>query len=159
MRFRFVPPPASQKRRKRRWLGEEEVGAKVCFLPLRTGLEARWEAGEGFTAARTSRTGWDRQRGLFRPATVCELRAFGDRSSWIEPTGELAIGIIAQLGGNDRPLPREKQELAIGAERANLIGSEQRATDMLPAFRRASRSSHGRDRQRAIGVGSIVQPE
>ena len=43
MSFRFVPPTASQGRRKRRWLGEEEVGR----VGTGTCLSDRQERGEG----------------------------------------------------------------------------------------------------------------
>jgi len=46
MRFHFVPPTASQKRRKRRWLGEKrdkEVAIKSCP----SGRQKRGEGGKG----------------------------------------------------------------------------------------------------------------
>ena len=90
----------------------------------------------------------------------------------IEPPGELAIGIVAQLGGDDRPLPSEEQELAIGAECADFIGSEQGAAGMLLAKRQAGlfridRAAHGIEHDRflprqigdELGAVLIVDPE
>lgn len=56
-----------------------------------------------------------------------------DRSRWIEPVGELAIGIIAQFGGDDGPLSGEEQELVVRIECADLVWGEQGAPDMLLA--------------------------
>ena len=50
--------------------------------------------------------------------------ASGLKSRRIEPPGELAIGIVAQLGSDDRALPGEEQKLAIGGQRADFIGGE-----------------------------------
>ena len=55
------------------------------------------------------------------------------RSRLVELSCELAIGIVAQLGGDDRPLPREEQELQIFPKGADLIGGQQGAADMLRA--------------------------
>lgn len=72
--------------------------------------------------------------GRFGPPLRC-IRLYmppkSEDSCRIEPAGELAIGIVAQLSGKDRPLPSEEQELAIGFECADFIGSEEGAADML----------------------------
>src|SRR3546814_15593871 len=48
---------------------------------------------------------------------------------------ELAIGIVFELGGDDRPLSREEQELVILAQRADFIRREQGLRKMLLAER------------------------
>src|SRR3546814_19394808 len=50
---------------------------------------------------------------------------------------ELAIGIVFELGGDDRPLSREEQELVILAQRADFIRREQGLRKMLLADRYA----------------------
>src|SRR3546814_8840468 len=92
-------------------------------------------------------------------------------SRLVEPTGELAIGIVAQLCGDDRPLPGEEQELEILAERADLIGREQGAAEMLRSkryavFLRVDRAAHSFEHARllaeqigdALGAVVIVEP-
>jgi len=61
--------------------------------------------------------------------------------------GKLLIGVVAQVSGDHGSLPGKEQELAIGRERVDLVGSEQRAADMLlpeadPAARCVERSAH-----------------
>lgn len=46
MLFRFVPPTASQGRRKRRWLGGKEVG-QAATESLTTAAQARREGRRG----------------------------------------------------------------------------------------------------------------
>ena len=82
------------------------------------------------------------------------------------------IGVVSELGGDDRPLPGEEQELAIGAECADFIRGEQSAADMLlpereAAFLRVEGAAHGLEHDgflpRQIGdeLGAvlIVDPE
>lgn len=79
------------------------------------------------------------QNSLFAHIPVCAacIRLYmllkADRSRWIEPVGELAIGIIAQFGGDDGPLSGEEQELVVRIECADLVWGEQGAPDMLLA--------------------------
>src|SRR3546814_5867520 len=49
----------------------------------------------------------------------------------VEAGGELAIGIVFELGGDDRPLYREEQEMVILAQRADFIRREQGPSKML----------------------------
>src|SRR3546814_4388060 len=58
-------------------------------------------------------------------------------SRLVEAARELAIGIVFELGGDDRPLSREEQELVILAQRADFIRREQGPRKMLLAERYA----------------------
>src|SRR3546814_18019985 len=93
-------------------------------------------------------------------------------SRLVEAARELAIGIVFELGGDDRALPREEQELVILAQRADFIRREQRASDMLRSERYAGfvavdRAAHGLEHDRLLaeqigdelGAGVIVDPE
>src|SRR3546814_21176065 len=76
-------------------------------------------------------------------------------SRLVEAARELAIGIVFELGGDDRALPREEQELVILAQRADFIRREQRASDMLRSERYAGfvavdRAAHGLDHDRLL---------
>src|SRR3546814_638831 len=93
-------------------------------------------------------------------------------SRLVEAARELAIGIVLELGGDDRALPREEQELVILAQRADFIRREQRASDMLRSERYAGfvavdRAAHGLEHDRLLaeqigdelGAVVIVDPE
>src|SRR3546814_21173178 len=80
-------------------------------------------------------------------------------SRLVEAARELAIGIVFELGGDDRALPREEQELVILAQSADFIRREQRASDMLRSERYAGfvavdRAAHGLEHDRHIGSAS-----
>src|SRR3546814_12163101 len=53
------------------------------------------------------------------------LRGRLKTSRLVEAARELAIGIVFELGGDDRPLSREEQELVSLAQRADFIRREQ----------------------------------
>src|SRR3546814_7309837 len=61
------------------------------------------------------------------------LRGRLKTSRLVEAARELAIGIVFELGGDDRPLSREEQELVILAQRADFIRREQGPRKMLLA--------------------------
>src|SRR3546814_8795974 len=65
------------------------------------------------------------------------LRGRLKTSRLVEAARELAIGIVFELGGDDRPLSREEQELVILAQRAEFIRREQGPRKMLLAERYA----------------------
>src|SRR3546814_2789105 len=65
------------------------------------------------------------------------LRGRLKTSRLVEAARELAIGIVFELGGDDRPLSREEQELVILAQRADFIRREQGPRKMLLAERYA----------------------
>src|SRR3546814_19086730 len=65
------------------------------------------------------------------------LRGRLKTSRLVEAARELAIGIVFELGGDDRPLSREEQELLILAQRADFIRREQGPRKMLLAARHA----------------------
>src|SRR3546814_10184728 len=88
-------------------------------------------------------------------------------SRLVEAARELAIGIVFELGGDDRALPREEQELVILAQRADFIRREQRASDMLRSERYAGfvavdRAAHGLEHDRLLAeqigdeLGAVV---
>jgi hypothetical protein len=106
------------------------------------------------------------QRGLNRSARIgiiTVVRAFRDQSRRIEPPGELAIGIVAQLGGDDRSLSGKEQELAIGAECAasSGVGAPVCApvrSGLAPPLGAAIGHSWRADRAVARGTPSPVHP-
>src|SRR3546814_2592513 len=65
------------------------------------------------------------------------LRGRLKTSRLVEAARELAIGIVFELGGDDRPLSHEEQELVILAQRADFIRREQGPRKMLLAERYA----------------------
>src|SRR3546814_20492958 len=65
------------------------------------------------------------------------LRGRLKTSRLVEAARELAIGIVFELGGDDRTLSREEQELVILAQRAAFIRREQGPRKMLLAERYA----------------------
>src|SRR3546814_5580250 len=68
---------------------------------------------------------------------IFRLRGRLKTSRLVEAARELAIGIVFELGGDDRPLSREEQELVILAQRADFIRREQGPRKMLLAERYA----------------------
>src|SRR3546814_6466898 len=87
-----------------------------------------------------SRVGWQRAVMQYRVDIVMmRLRRRGrlKTSRLVEAASELAIGIVFELGGDDRPLSREEQELVILAQRADFIRREQGPRKMLLADRYA----------------------
>src|SRR3546814_19219624 len=93
-------------------------------------------------------------------------------SRLVEAARELAIGIVFELGGDDRALPREEQELVILAQRADFIRREQRASDLLRSERYAGfvavdRAAHGLEHDlllagqigAALGAVVILSPD
>src|SRR3546814_4531042 len=73
---------------------------------------------------------------FFKQKTSYEMR-ISDWSSDVFSSDLLAIGIVFELGGDDRPLSREEQELVILAQRADFIRREQGPRKMLLAERYA----------------------
>src|SRR3546814_1765157 len=73
---------------------------------------------------------------FFKQKTAYEMR-ISDWSSDVCSSDLLAIGIVFELGGDDRPLSREEQELVILAQRADFIRREQGPRKMLLAERYA----------------------
>src|SRR3546814_6601772 len=76
-------------------------------------------------------------------------------SRLVEAARELAIGIVFELCGDDRALPREEQELVILPQRAGFILREQRDSDMLRSERYAGfvavdRAAHGLEHDRLL---------
>src|SRR3546814_20593510 len=65
------------------------------------------------------------------------LRGRLKTSRLVEAARGLAIGIVFELGGDDRPLSREEQELVLRAQRADFIRREQGPRNMLLAQRDA----------------------
>src|SRR3546814_4386087 len=65
------------------------------------------------------------------------LRGRLKTSRLVESARQLAIGIVCMLGGDDRPLSREEQELVSLAQRADFIRREQGPRKMLLAERYA----------------------
>src|SRR3546814_20896836 len=65
------------------------------------------------------------------------LRGRLKTSRLAEAARELAIGIVFELGGDDRPLSREEQELVILAQRADFIRRAQGPRKMMLADRYA----------------------
>ena len=94
------------------------------------------------------------------------------RSGCIEQTLELTILVVAQLAGQNGPLSGQEQQLAILGHVADLIGREERATNMLLAERDAGglgveRPAHGLENHRFMpehvgdqaGALVVVDPE
>src|SRR3546814_21027872 len=74
------------------------------------------------------RSGWQSaiiQYRLYIGMMPLRLRGRLKTSRLVEAARELAIGIVFELGGDDRPLSREEQELVILAQRADFIRREQ----------------------------------
>src|SRR3546814_3770401 len=74
-----------------------------------------------------TREGWQSaiiQYRLYIGMMPLRLRGRLKTSRLVEEARELAIGIVFELGGDDRPLSREEQELVILAQRADFIRRE-----------------------------------
>src|SRR3546814_915459 len=87
-----------------------------------------------------TREGWQSaiiQYRLYIGMMPLRLRGRLKTSRLVEAARELAIGIVFELGGDDRPLSREEQELVILAQRADFIRREQGPRKMLLAERYA----------------------
>src|SRR3546814_7592789 len=96
------------------------TGVQTCALPILT------------------REGWQSaiiQYRLYIGMMPLRLRGRLKTSRLVEAARELAIGIVFELGGDDRPLSREEQELVILAQRADFIRREQGPRKMLLAER------------------------
>src|SRR3546814_2420735 len=75
-----------------------------------------------FRAISMTREGWQSaiiQYRLYIGMMPLRLRGRLKTSRLVEAARELAIGIVFELGGDDRPLSREEQELVILAQRAD----------------------------------------
>src|SRR3546814_5343301 len=87
-----------------------------------------------------TREGWQSaiiQYRLYIGMMPLRLRGRLKTSRLVEAARELAIGIVFELGGDDRPLSRAEQELVILAQRADFIRREQGPRKMLLAERYA----------------------
>src|SRR3546814_10550196 len=87
-----------------------------------------------------TREGWQSaiiQYRLYIGMMPLRLRGRLKTSRLVEAARELAIDIVFELGGADRPLSREEQELVILAQRADFIRREQGPRKMLLAARHA----------------------
>src|SRR3546814_8895921 len=87
-----------------------------------------------------TREGWQSaiiQYRLYIGMMPLRLRGRLKTSRLVEAARELAIGIVFEFGGDDRPLSREEQELVILAQRADFIRREQGPRKMLLAERYA----------------------
>src|SRR3546814_7293244 len=87
-----------------------------------------------------TREGWQSaiiQYRLYIGMMPLRLRGRLKTSRLVEAARELEIGIVFELGGDDRPLSREEQELVILAQRADFIRREQGPRKMLLAERSA----------------------
>src|SRR3546814_4710596 len=87
-----------------------------------------------FRAISMTREGWQSaiiQYRLYIGMMPLRLRGRLKTSRLVEAARELAIGIVFELGGDDRPLSREEQELVILAQRADFIRREQGPRKML----------------------------
>src|SRR3546814_2765757 len=96
-----------------------------------------------FRAISMTREGWQSaiiQYRLYIGMMPLRLRGRLKTSRLVEAARELAIGIVFELGGDDRPLSRAEQELVILAQRAAFIRREQGPRKMLLAERYAGRS-------------------
>src|SRR3546814_11716254 len=85
-----------------------------------------------------TREGWQSailQYRLYIGKMPLRLRSRLKTSRLVEATSEIAIGIVFELGGDDRPLSRAEQELVILAQRADFILREQGTRKMLLAER------------------------
>src|SRR3546814_11735505 len=85
-----------------------------------------------------TREGWQSaiiQYRLYIGMMPLRLRGRLKTSRLVEAARELAIGIVFELGGDDRPLSREEQELVILAQRADFMRREQGPRKMLLAER------------------------
>src|SRR3546814_19850642 len=87
-----------------------------------------------------TREGWQSaiiQYRLYIGMMPLRLRGRLKTSRLVEAAPELAIGIVFELGGDDRPLSREAQELVILAQRADFIRREHGPRKMRLAERKA----------------------
>src|SRR3546814_8865191 len=85
-----------------------------------------------------TREGWQSaiiQYRLYIGMMPLRLRGRLKTSRLVEAARELAIGIVFELGGDDRPLSREEQELVILAQRADFLRREKGPRKMLLAAR------------------------
>src|SRR3546814_15330662 len=91
-----------------------------------------------FRAISMTREGWQSaiiQYRLYIGMMPLRLRGRLKPSRLVEAARELAIGIVFELGGDDRPFSRDEQELVILAQRAD-------------------RSEERRQGQQGVGTGS-----
>src|SRR3546814_21137498 len=112
-----------------------------------------------------TREGWQSaiiQYRLYIGMMPLRLRGHLKTSRLVEAARELAIGIVFELGGDDRPLSREEQELVILAQRADFIRREQGPRKMLLAERYAgfvacdrAASSRRRTEERRVGEEGV----
>src|SRR3546814_11895498 len=87
-----------------------------------------------------TREGWQSaiiQYRLYIGMMPLRLRGRLKTSRLVEAARELAIGLVFELGGDDRPLSREEQELVILAQRADFLRREQGPRKKLLADRYA----------------------
>src|SRR3546814_11942217 len=85
-----------------------------------------------------TREGWQSaiiQYRLYIGMMPLRLRGRLKTSRLVEAARELAIGIVFELGGDDRPLSSEEQELVILAQRAAFIRRQHGPRKMLLAER------------------------
>src|SRR3546814_3003691 len=85
-----------------------------------------------------TREGWQSaiiQYRLYIGMMPLRLRGRLKTSRLVEAARELAIGIVFELGGDDRPLSREEQELVILAQRADFIRSEEHTSELQSLMR------------------------
>ena len=81
----------------------------------------------------------------------------GPTSRRIEPAGELAILEISELPRDDRPLPREEEQLRILGQVAHFVGGEERASDMMLAERDSGLFAIERPAHRLKDDGLLAQ--
>ena len=99
MHIHFVPPSASQRRRKRRWLGGKEV-RRVATESLAIAAQARCEG-------RKKAFRWFAVPGTASGPT-------GLKSGRIEQTGELALIVVADFLDRERVFALPQQQELIG---------------------------------------------
>src|SRR3546814_5086675 len=88
-----------------------------------------------------TREGWESasiQYRLYIGMMPLRLRGRLKTSRLVAAARELAIGIVFELGGYDRPLSREEQQMVILAQRADFIRREHMPLKLLLSDRYAS---------------------